>query len=249
MGVSLSVFKIQDYKKENLIGNNEIDTLNGQLTFYDLELMDELGSAKSILKLVDYNEETERATYKATHFSETIKHPVRVFFPEYEDIQEEHVKIERGSKVLENGYQQVFVFEVIIDFKTEEIFILTKRAVALSFMKRFRHSKKLDFGIIEFDLAKIDEIVELNNVWGLWEDSEGRCKKKAYFGTEVHKVDGVDNEKITSYNITYEHDGNDVDLIICRESRLSSRSSLIANVDLVRIYENLKVELKKNGRT
>lgn len=40
MGVSLSVFKIKDYKKENFVGNEEIYTLTGQLNFKDLELGD-----------------------------------------------------------------------------------------------------------------------------------------------------------------------------------------------------------------
>jgi len=237
MGVSLSVFKIKDYKKERFVGSGEVSTLTGQLTFKDLEIMDELGSAKSTLKLKGYDKENDIANYEAVHFSETIKNPVRVFWiDDYSDIQEEGlninpIEIKRGSRILENGYQEVFKFEVIIDFKTEEIFIFTKRYVALSFMRRLRNSKNLDFELIEFDLTKIEEITELNNVWGLWEDSTGRCKKKAYFGTEVHKVEGVEQQNITSYNVIYEYQDNSIGLIICRECRISSNSSTITNTD------------------
>jgi len=255
MGVSLSIFKIKDYKKERFIGSGELSTLNGQLTFKDLEIMDELGSAKSTLKLKNYNKDNEIANYEALHFSETIKNPVRVFFiDDYSDIQEEGlninpVEIKRGSQILDNGYQEVFKFEVIIDFKTEEIFVFTKKDVALSFMRRLRHSKNLDFELIEFDLSKIDEITELDNVWGLWEDSIGRCKKKAYFGTEVHKEEGVDVKNITSYNVIYSYGDNSIGLIICRECRISSNYSILTNTDLFKIYQNLKRELKKNGTT
>lgn len=254
MGVSLSVFKIKDYIKEKFVGvgNKEVTTLNGQLTLNDLEIMDELGSAKSTLKLKGYDKEKDIAHYETIHFSETIKSPVRVFFTEdYSDIQEEGLNInpfetiKRGSKVLENGYQEVFKFEVIIDFKTEEIFVFTKKSIALSFMKRLRNSKNLDFEITEFDLAKIDEITELDNVWGLWEDSTGRCKKKAYFGTEVHKEEGVEIKNITSYNVIYSYEDNSIGLIICRECRISSNYSILTNTDLFKIYQNLKRELKK----
>jgi len=252
MGVSLSVFKIKDYKKENLVGNGEITTLKGQLTFHDLELTDELGSAKSTLKLRNYDKDNEIAIYDAIHFSATIKNPVRVFmesYEDYEDIQEDFLDIKpiKKTQILENGYQEVFKFEVVINFKTEEIFLSTKKYVALSFMKRLRHSKNLDFELMEFDLSKIDEITELNNVWGLWEDSTGKCKKKAYFGTQVHKVDGVETKNITSYNVVYEYEENSIGLIICKECRISSNSAIVTNGDLIKIYKNLKEELKKNG--
>jgi hypothetical protein len=103
MGVSLSVFKIKDYKKENLVGNGEITTLKGQLTFHDLELTDELGSSKSTLKLRNYDKANEIAIYDAIHFSATIKNPVRVFmesYEDYEDIQEDSLDIKPINKTL-----------------------------------------------------------------------------------------------------------------------------------------------------
>jgi hypothetical protein len=256
MGVSLSVFKIGEYNKKAFIGEGKISTLNGQLTFKDLELLDELGSAKSTLKLKNYDKDNGRATYDVVHFSETIKNPVRVFLPNYEDYEEmaegeicpeneAELKKKGRSEILNQGYQEVFNFEVIIDFKTEEIFVFTKKNVALSFMRRLRHKKVLEFGIITFDLSKIDEIQELGDVWGVWEDSTGRCKKKAYFGTQVHKVDGVDKPSITSYNVTYEHEEGNIGLIICKDCRISSNTSTVANSDLFKIYQNLKRELKK----
>lgn len=256
MGVSLSVFKIGEYNKEAFIGREEVSTLNGQLTFKDLELLDELGSAKSTLKLKNYDKDNERAIYDVIHFSETIKNPVRVFLPSYEDYgemaeeainPENEIELKRKgrSEILNQGYQEVFNFEMIIDFKTKEIFVFTKKYVALSFMRRLRHKKVLDFEIITFDLSKIDEIQELGDVWGVWEDSTGRCKKRAYFGTQVHKVDGVDKPSITSYNVTYEHNDENIGLIICRDCRISSNTSIVTNTDLLKIYQNLKRELKK----
>lgn len=75
----------------------------------------------------------------------------------------------------------------------------------------------------------------------------GRCKKKAYFGTEVHKVEGVETKNITSYNVVYEYEDSSIGLIICRECRISSNSVIVTNTDLIKIYKNLKIELKKNG--
>ena len=83
IGVSLSIFKIKDYKKENFVWNDKISTLTGQLNFKDLELMDELGSAKSTLKLRGFDKEKSLASYDTVHFSDTIKNPVRVFLRNY----------------------------------------------------------------------------------------------------------------------------------------------------------------------
>jgi len=261
MGVSLSVFKISKYDKKAFIGNEEVSTLKGQLTFKDLELLDELGSAKSTLKLKSYDKENDRANYDVVHFSTTIKNPVRVFlkyYGDYDELSEEGLDInpenkddlkDKGrSEILENGYQEVFKFEILIDFKEEEIFVFVKKNVALSFMRRLKHKEILNFDIKTFDLTKIEDIQELSNVWGVWEDSTGKCKKKAYFGTQVHKVDGVKKEDITSYNVIYEYEEENIGLIICRECRISSNSSIVTNTDLFKIYQNLKIELKKESK-
>ena len=254
MGASLSVFKILNIDKNKFM-KEEVSS-QVQKTFADLDLSSELGSAKSLLKFLSYDDIHDRVTYNAIHYSDTINRPVRVFLDEIEDslseispteVIEKKAPSRRGTQVLENGYQEVFMFDVIIDFKTSEVFIFTKKSIAHSFMSRFRKSRKLDFEHIYFDLSKIDELPELDNVWGVWEDSSGRCKRKAYFGTEVHKEDGISKENITSYNVEFEYENNIRDLIIAKECRISSNSSLMTNADLLKIYLYLKEGLKKES--
>jgi uncharacterized protein YerC len=256
MGASLSVFKIINLDKNKFIKEEVSSLVQKSLAdFPDLDLSSELGSAKSVLKFLTYDDKNNRVTYNAVHYSDTINRPVRVFLDEIEEslseirptaeVIEKKAPSRRGTQILENGYQEVFTFDVIIDFNTSEIFIFTKKSIAHSFMSRFKKSRKLDYEHIYFDLSKIDELPELDNVWGVWEDSTGRCKRKAYFGTEVHKEDGISKANITSYNVEFEY-GNDIrDLIIAKECRISSNSSLMTNADLFKIYLRLKEGLKK----
>lgn len=242
MGASLSVFKLSNFKKEDILGREETSTQN-QYTLKDFNIVNEIGDARSSLKFLSYDKDNDRVSFNAVHFTDTIKNSVRVF---WEDFEENGVMYPKGTRTVDGGYQQIFKFDVIIDFKTEEIFVFTNKNTALAFMKRFKKSGKLDFEIIRFDLSKIDEIPELNNVWGLWEDSLGNCKKKAYFGTEVHRLDEVEPEKITSYNVNFEYENGSVSLVICKECRISSTSSVVANADLLKIFNALKTRLKKN---
>lgn len=239
MGVSLSVFKLINAEKQKLL--KKTVSTQTQMTFADLNLTDELGTAKSELRFVNYDKDKDRITYRANHFSDTINRAVRVFL---ESIEESFGEVKpRSTQIVNNGYQEVYAFDVVIDFKNAEIFVFTKKVIAIALMKRFKRNGLLDYAYIRFDLAKIDELPELDNVWGVWEDSQGRCKKKAYFGTEVHKEEGIDHNKITSYNIEYEYDSQFIDLFISAHARISSKSSFLKNVDLFKIYSYLKTGL------
>lgn len=253
MGVSLSVLKMLKVDKSKFMKEEVSSPF--QATFGDFNLVDEVGSARSLLKFMSYDDKNDIVTYNAVHYSDTIYRPVRVFFDEIEEAflninplptSETNVAY-KGTKVLEKGYQEVYKFDAIFDFKTSEAFIFTKKTIANSFMSRFKRSSKFDFDFehIYFDLSKIDELPELDNVWGVWEDGRGRCKRKAYFGTEVHKEAGIKKENITSYNVEYEYDNNIIDLIIAKECRVSSNSSILTNADLRKIYLYLKAGLKK----
>lgn len=93
-------------------------------------------------------------------------------------------------------------------------------------------------------MDKIENIPDLANIWGLWENSAGRCKKKAYFGTEVHKLEEVDKEQVTSYNVNLEYDdGIVVNLSIMIDCRLSSTSKIITNNELLDTYHLVKEHL------
>ena len=243
---SLSVFKIKNYQKNDLTQEKIITSYQKGLNDYDE--FEELATPISILKKLNYDENNGIVNYNVIHYSDTINHPVRIY---WENISEEDIlpasqKITKGTRTIEKGYQEIYTFDVIINFKTDEMFIFTKKEIAYSLIKRLKNSKKLDFEVIEFDLTKIEEVKGFDNIWGLWEDGVGKCKKKAYFGTEVQKEEEVKRENVTSYNAEFTYLNNSIDLVVCKEGRISSRSSSVANADLIRIYNNLKESLGKD---
>lgn len=245
MGGSLAVFKLLRPNKSKLM-KNELDS-NPQQTFYDLELTDGLGQARSVLHFLTYNKELSRASYKVTHFSDTIAHKIRVYIdPEeaYCGLTHEQIENLPVKNTTVDEYQEIHHFNVIIDFDNEEIYVFVNKDISRSFVKRFIKSNRITAKKMSFNMDNIENIPELTNIWGLWEESTGRCKKKAYFGTEVHREEGINKQKVTSYNVTYElDDENNMHLLIMRDCRLSSNSGLIEEDDLLDIYFEIKNEL------
>jgi len=147
-------------------------------------------------------------------------------------------------------YQEIHKFDVLIDLKSEEIFVFANKKIAAVFMRRFKKSEYMQYEKIYFDMSKIENIPELADIWGLWEDCDGgRCKKKAYFGTEVHRLEELNKNMVTSYNVSYEYDGEIVDLFILHDCRLSSKSKLITNAELFETYQAIKNQLSVSLNT
>jgi len=245
MSASLCVFKLI---------NPEIDKIKKglnskeQKSFADLDLVDEIGDSRSLLVFHNFDDKNNRVFYKATHYSDTISHPIRFFLDDIEETfgnvsKEVTEQITKGTKRV-NEYQEIHKFDVIIDFNTNEIFIFSNKRIAHSFIRRFKKAKLVDYEKIYFDMTKIDTIPELSNIWGCWENCKGRCKKKAYFGTEVHKVDGIDKKNITSYNVEYEFDNETiVSLFVAIDCRISSNSPEVKNAELFTTYNTIKNSL------
>lgn len=241
MGIALSVFRLINPNKELLL-KKEFNSKN-QKTLEKWAVIKEIDVPDSKLTGIKYDEKNDRVTYKAKHYSDTIKHPVRVFIDDIdEQLTTNRPDIELYStREFEKGYQQVYNFNVIIDFKTSEIFVFAKKDVAKSFMKRFKRSKRIDFDYFHFDLDKIDMVAELENVFGAWEDvSKGRLKTKAYFGTQVHKEIEVSKDRVTSYNVEFQFKNELIDLFISRDCRISTHSSKLTNEKLLEVYYLLK---------
>ena len=253
MSGSLAVFKIIHPNKEKLMKNELNSNPQRELhEFADLHLSDNLGQERSILYFIKHDSENNRVHYKATHYTDTIKNPIRIYLDSLEDtfsgLEPDIIKvIQKGEKVI-GEYQEIYKFDVLIDFKTEEIFIFTKKKIANSLMRRFHKSGHIDYEKTFFDMQKIENIPELLNIWGLWEDCQGKCKKKAYFGTAVHTLDELNKKNVTSYNVEYEiEEGNVVDLFIMGDCRLSSKSKLIGNDELFDTYKEIKKHLGTSG--
>lgn len=246
MAGSLSVFKLINVNNKNKIYKN-VDS-NEQQTLNDFKFSDGLGQPRSKLTLVSHDEKNNRYSYKATHYSDSVKNKIRFFLADiiedtFLDLEDNDLPIIKSGMKSIDEYQEVYNFDVTLDFNTNEIFIFAKKSIARSFIKRFKKSGRFDYKMMYFDMGKIENIPELDNIWGLWEDSSGRCKKKAYFGTEVHKIEGLKTEMVTSYNVKYEFNNeNLIDLSIMRDCRLSSRSKQIGNSELFETY----IEIKKH---
>ena len=209
MSVSLSVYRILNINED--IFKRDKFTSSYQANMGDFKIVDKVGSSKSILKFNNYDEVNDKITFNVIHYSDTIHNPVRIFLDEIHEITDKEEQ--HGTEVIEGGYQEVYNFDVIIDFKTSEIFIFTKNKVAHSFINRLKKSKYFDYENIYFNLSRIDELPDFDNIWGAWQDSKGRCKKKAYFGIQIHKDEGVEIKNITSFNAEYEYENNIIDLI------------------------------------
>ncbi len=242
---SLAVFKLINPDKDKLM--KKVHNSIPQQNFADFDLSDSLGQSRSKIIFRDYDVEHDIAYYSAIHYSETIKSPIRFFLDDIEGIfSDPNVDIRnlpRGTHTV-NSYQAIDTFDVAIDFKSEEIFVFINKRIANNFMKRFKKSGLLNYEKIYFNMEKIDNIPDLSNIWGVWENSTGRCKKKAYFGTEVHKHEEVDKKEVTSYNVNLEYDdGVVVNFSIMIDCRISSTSKRITNDGLLDAYHLVKEHL------
>lgn len=141
MAGSLAVFKLINPDKEKLMKKGQ--NSNPQQNFADFDWSDSLGQSRSKLLFRNYDVDHDRIYYSATHYSETIKSPIRFFLDDIEGIfSNPDLNIEnlpRGTHTV-NAYQAVDVFDVAIDLKSEEIFIFVNKKVANNFMKRFKKS-------------------------------------------------------------------------------------------------------------
>lgn len=249
MGGSLAVFRLVNPNKENLL-KNKIDSNPQQV----LPNFDEFGTTRSMLNLTNYIEKENLAYYSATHYSETKKTLIRIFIDDIEDVFSSPmdfslINIKPGMKKV-SQYQEIYKFKVVIDFNTNEIFLFTNKKISQNFMRRFKRNKTFDYEKLYFDMRKIENIPELSDVWGIWENCIGRCKKKAYFGTEVHRLQELDKDKMTSCNVKCEPTkGQEVDFVISHDCRISSNTNSTTDPDLYKMYVGLKKPLEVSNKS
>ncbi|MBX4196374.1 hypothetical protein KW805_02185 [Candidatus Pacearchaeota archaeon] len=236
MGVSLNVFKIKSFDKGKV--TSRTITIPQQQTWGDTGYYDEIGSPKSTLTKIEDTKDV--VSFKVKHHSETIKRPVRVFWGDLEDNSTEASNVKKVSREIPGGYQEIFDFVTALNLKDQEAYIFTKNQVATSLQKRLRKSGIATLESIKIDLSKLDDCQEVNNIWGIWEDGVGKCKKKALFGAEISKDNQHNKEKATSYNLEYELGKEIIDLTISSSGGISSKSKEMTKDDLLTIYRKLK---------
>ena len=249
MGVALSVFRLVRTKS----GANLVRDLTNprQLKLDDHEIGHGLPSPRSELTLVKNDEKAQRAYYRAVHHSRTIDQEIRVSAKEIiEGIEDAQVTVgpvdilenpRNSQTAVRKEYQEIHRFEVIIDFKENEILVFAKKDTATDFMRRFKAKGLVEYAHIYFDLGRIEEIPDLANVFGAWMSGKGNVTKRALFGTEVHKEDG--NEEVTSYEVVVEDGDETKDFFIAHDCRISSRMKHLTNDDLVEKWAEFKKAL------
>jgi hypothetical protein len=233
MGASLNVFKIEEIKRERFSGASVI--VPSQQSMVDIGLFDEIATPKSTLRKI--KDTDNLMSFKVTHHSETQKRPVRIF---WENLQENTSLGLKGTTEVTGGFQEIYEFHIIVDLQEMEAYIFSKKDIANSFQKRLRKEGILNLKNVKINLSKLEDIPEASNIWGIWEDGVGRCKKQALFGVEVNKENQHNKLKATSYNLEYDFGEEEIDLIITSTGGLSSRSKQITEDDLLTIYKKLK---------
>lgn len=144
-----------------------------------------------------------------------------------------------------NGYQLIFRFEIGIDPTKKMLYIFSDKSQANLLLKRLKINKILEVRHCYLNLTNISKISNIKDEWGMWLDSRGQILKKAYFGTNLHKIKEDTAEKIISYDVSYtikDEDEKDstISLIISHEGRISSNSTYAKNDVLFKIFNNIK---------
>ena len=113
MSGSLAVFKIINPNKEKLMKNELNSNPQRELSeFGDLHLSDNLGQERSLLYFRNYDAESEQLLYRAIHYTNTIKNPIRIYLDSIEDtfsgLEPDIIKaISKGEKIIEE-YQEIY---------------------------------------------------------------------------------------------------------------------------------------------
>lgn len=213
-------------------------------------MVEGLPSPQSELKFIRHDPDTDRVFFNAVHFTDTIDQEIRVFLNEQSEISA-HVPaaeklrgtLKKGARIVPHGYQEVYRFPLVLDFKAREVYVFTIKDTAHAFMRRFRKTGRIEYAPLHFDLKKIEEAEQVKNVVGAWASNLGRVKTMAFYGTEVHRDLQVKQREVKCFNVHYtlgDDDEEPVDLYIGAECSLSSRSQRVKDRDLVEIYECLK---------
>ena len=257
MGTALSVFQISDIDNK-FLKQKHIDTTHFQKKIINYMDIDEritpnikLERKKFIKSCTLNDKELEipnQVFFKVQHYSEIHKDHVRVFLDELEEPSELFIRYKniKPNKIheFENGYQILLFYDVIFNCEQGELYVFTTKDVSKQFVRNFHKLGAFNYEIKILNLEKIPEVPEIDNIFGAWEDvSLGRLRKKAYFGTDVHKSEGIEIKKVTSWNLEWSSKNSIVhDLFVNNECRLSSRSRINHDV-LLSIYNRLKEKI------
>lgn len=245
MGVALSVFRLVNTDRQAFLG--DISSLTQHALTDPLPggpVVPGLPTPTSEMKFIRELEKGGALEFEAVHYTETRNQEIRVFFNEgqdvFQDLRPPEIRRGPGPKSLAFGYQEIYRFRVVLDFKKREILAYYATEVVESFMRRLRNNGKLEFQELQFDMSRIAEMPNALNVYATWMDSLGRVRKKALFGTGVDREPRKATENVTSYYMEYRYGERTIDLFVAADGRIGSRSAGLRDADAVAIYREFE---------
>lgn len=242
MGGSLSVFKI----KKN------IEKLKDKLILY--------GDKPNQKALEEFNIGNKKLPQPQTtiifdkkihdFYSFKVHHESNILFESiivYKwDILEDNGSFEVPEYKTNKGYKREIDFTILVNKKTDTLYIFCPKDDAKILINRLKLNLDIELEPYRFDLSKIDLIPQIIDEWGAWVIDTGNVLKHGFFGHKIKKVMEGNEHNVTTYNVLYELKGGEsqIDLTISRMGRISSKSLLIKNDLLLKIFEDLKQKLE-----
>ena len=181
--------------------------------------------------------------FEAKQEDETSFEPIKVY--KWDLFENQDNSAGNPSIVTTHGYQLIYKFEIVVDCGQNLLYIFSDKGQAELLVHRLKNSGFLEVRNCRLNLSKVSNIPNIVDEWGMWLDSRGQILKKAYFGTNLHKVKEGRDEQITSYDVSYrikDVDGKetDISLIISHYGRISSNSNSAKNDVLLKIFRSIK---------
>jgi hypothetical protein len=252
--VSLSVFKIKS-GIDKFIKSNKISLMSEipkqkDLGAYDINMKEKLTQGTTEIEFLE--EKEGYRTYKVHQETNTQNDLIKVYkweiieeFIGEEDIQNRIKGLSTNSIMLKRGYQVVSDFRIILDKKENLLYVFAKKDEGTLLQKRLIKNGILEIAPFELDLSKIKLVPEILDEWCAWLDDTGQLVKKAIFGANIKKYTEGEEEYVTSYKVTYNHEDIEIDLSISREGRISTNNRSVTGKALLKIFNSLKEKITK----
>lgn len=159
--------------------------------------------------------------------SETRNKPIRILWEKAEEIQD-----------YDKGWQEIYFFEGIYNKETSELVLFCDEENTKLFLDRVEQ-RDIDAAPVKFDLVKARDMNDFR-IWGIWGKGDTvHIAKKAIFGYNLEEENEIKPENITALNITFHVGGQDINMTISKEGRISSNNRML-NKDLYEFYQGLR---------
>ena len=253
-GNSVSVFKVhklcENFKKEDIFDvSSEINISKSNLLF----------SIESQKELTDYAPFQKSFLVKKTEILKSslfIKNSkcfkVKMFSdPVHKKIKINWENFEEGYKFFDE-FQEEQVFDIVFDDSFNYLYLFANKHTSNQFIKRLRDEEKIIADSVSFDFSLIKGLGDkLISAWGYWETGQGDIRRMAGFGIDVNESI-KDFDKVTTLYIDYKlfldesnEDFEEIQLTLSKEGRISTQSKYVDQKEILNIFKELYLILKK----